>query len=576
MSTMECCSEKLANDGSVTAETVNLDAATTYALQHHETEPCLRAQEMDFGRVPLEMKIATTSFWSVLTALAVKNAVNRYSTLPSDIVGELTSLALHIRSINRSAIVGSTLRLIAHGSTIVLALLSYCPVGRLAFGRPLRRMYVRLAAKLRAKDTSQLMVVVSSLVKLVTSRQGILGLINVLVLPSLIKVLSSARFPGAGALRNIVSGLQLLLTTTSATALLTAVCPSHIVPSNPWRDEPDFELAEPELAETGKIGVLVCNLGTTPTPKPNDVAAFLREFLSDPRVVEIYPSVWQTVLYGLIVPIRKYTSGQLYARLFATVASTQGESPLLYYTRRFADRIGLVLGDRYQVAIGMRYGEPSIRHGLDHLKAKGCQKIIALPEYPQYSSTTTASIYDELFAQLSRYRNVPTLRVVPPYYEHPAYISSLADVARAYLKDKPPVEKYIISFHGIPERYHLRGDPYPWHCERTASALARAMEWPADQWVMTYQSVFGKDPWLRPATDDTVESLAQQGLKRIAIICPGFLTDCLETVDENGTENADLFVENGGESVELIPCLNDEQVWCSKAAEIIAQEAQGW
>jgi ferrochelatase len=237
-----------------------------------------------------------------------------------------------------------------------------------------------------------------------------------------------------------------------------------------------------------------------------------------------------------------------------------------------------------------------MRQGLDDLKAAGCQKvatcpsslvnpsqplssfqILVVPEYPQYSSTTSASIYDELFAQLRQYRNVPTIRIATPYYDHPAYIASLAAVTKTYLADKPTVEKHIISFHGIPERYHLQGDPYPWHCEQTALALAEAMGWRDSEWVLTYQSVFGKDPWLRPATDDTVASLAKQGrgssfhliklsphlglgLKRVSIVCPGFLTDCLETVDENGTENADVFKEHGGEEVVLVPCLNDEPV----------------
>eukprot|EP00045_Choanoeca_perplexa_P011206 m.117648 g.117648 ORF g.117648 m.117648 type:complete len:577 (+) comp15548_c0_seq3:939-2669(+) len=575
MSNLDLQPSRLPEDGSVSATHVNLEEASQRALALHETEPCLRAQEMDSGQVPAPMKAASAAFWGILTAIAAKDLVTRYRSLPADLLAALTNVGVTAFTGDRTAIVASIVQVMSLSSTIVLALLSYCPVGRLAFGRPLRRAAVRLAHKLQRADATKLATIVATLRKLIRSPQGALGLVNALILPALERTVASATFPLAGVLRNVLAGLRLMLTTVSGVALATALHPGHLIPSNPWRPEPSFAQAQPPLVGN-PVGVLICNLGTTVSPKPKDVASFLKEFLSDPRVVEIYPVVWQSVLNGLIIPLRKYTSGRLYARLFNSVPSTQGESPLTYYTRRFADRLGQELGSQYMVTIGMRYGEPSMRQGLDELKAAGCQKILVVPEYPQYSSTTSASIYDELFAQLRRYRNVPTVRIATPYYDHPAYIASLASVTKSYLADQAPVEKYIISFHGIPERYHLQGDPYPWHCEQTALALAEAMGWGDSDWVLTYQSVFGKDPWLRPATDTTVEALADQGLKRIAILCPGFLTDCLETVDENGTENADVFKEHGGEEVVLVPCLNDEPVWCANAAKIVLQETQGW
>ena len=257
------------------------------------------------------------------------------------------------------------------------------------------------------------------------------------------------------------------------------------------------------------------------------------------------------------MPIRKYSSGQLYKRLFAT-AGLGTESPLIYHTRRFSQSAQEHLGPQFVVEFGMRYvlhqcthinthththtdtnthtrththththttktnthtrihawfryGEPSMARALEALKRRGCERVIVLPDYPQYSGTTTASIYDEIFATAAQYRFVPTLRIVPPFYAHPAYIRALVHTASAFLEAHSGIEKYIVSFHGIPERYHLRGDPYPWHCEATARALAQGMNWAEDEWLLSYQSVFGKDPWLLPATDETVERLGKQG-----------------------------------------------------------------
>jgi hypothetical protein len=308
---------------------------------------------MDCGIVPFAMTAASASFWGVLTAIAAKDMVKRYHKLPSSLVTALISLSTSALHGDRTAIVASIVNVLTLSSTVLLALLSYCPVGRLAFGRPLRRAAVRLAHKLQQAEASTLTTIVTTLRKLLRSPQGALGLINVLLLPVLERTVASATFPMAGLLRNVLAGLRLTLATVSGVAFATSMHPGHLVPSNPWRAEPSFALAQPPLVGD-KVGVLICNLGTTVSPKPKDVALFLKEFLSDPRVVEIYPAVWQTVLNGLIIPLRKYTSGRLYARLFATVASSQGESPLTYYTRRFADRLGQELGSKYHVTIGMR------------------------------------------------------------------------------------------------------------------------------------------------------------------------------------------------------------------------------
>jgi ferrochelatase len=291
---------------------------------------------------------------------------------------------------------------------------------------------------------------------------------------------------------------------------------------------------------------------------------------------QILRPVWLSVLNLVILPARQFSSGSLYSRFTAGV-DTQGKPPLIFYTQKLAEKLQRELGGVFDVEIGMRYGKPSIVDAVGRLKARGCERVVLLTAYPQYSGTTTASIYDEAFTSLAAHRYVPALRVIQPYYAHPGYIAALADVTQRFLAQHPQgFDKILISFHGIPERYHLRGDPYPYHCEETANALAAALGLKDDAWMMTYQSVFGKDPWLLPATDETVEALGHAGAKRLAIVCPGFLSDCLETVDENGYENRKIFLESGGEELLVVPCLNDDDGWAREAATIVREEAVGW
>lgn len=552
--------ENWVEDGTLEASEAVLTAADEYALAHHRTAPCLRATELDHGTLLRPVRLASRAYWALATALAWHGLRDEPQRLME--LGATAYRALMIGAWDMAA--GAVLRL---GGTTLLLALGYCPLGRLAFARPLRRFYVRLSRQLETK-TCAIGQVFRSLAMSVISRQGLMSVSAATLLP----LLQAALPHGQG----LVWGLRLLLASMTTTAFITVLWPSHIVPGNPFRPEPHFALAHPRHPAGQRIGVLVAHLGTTTSPAPRDVGRFLSEFLSDRRVVEINPWVWRSILNGLIVPLRKYSSGRLYQRLFDTVTEANGASPLLHYTTRFANNLQAALGDRFAVAVGMRYGEPSLASALHELKAAGCQQIVLLPKNPQYSSTTTGSIYDAVFAELQRERNVPTLRVVRPYFEHPQYIESLARVTRAFLDRHEPVDKVIMSFHSIPERYYLSGDPYPYHCEATAAALAAALQLKPEQWVLTYQSVFGKDPWLRPATDATVAWLAQTGVQRVAVVCPGFLTDCLESVDENGTENRNIFLEHGGQDLLLVPCLNDEQGWCAGAAQLVREEAAGW
>jgi protoporphyrin/coproporphyrin ferrochelatase len=324
-----------------------------------------------------------------------------------------------------------------------------------------------------------------------------------------------------------------------------------------------------------KIGILLAQLGTPDEPTTPAVRRYLREFLSDRRVVDLNPALWWAVLNGVILRTRPAQSAALYRKVW-----TPEGSPLLVITKAQAAGLQRALdtgGAEVRVEVAMRYGNPSTASAVDALTAWGAERILLFPMYPQYSAATTGSTYDALFAALPRRRFVPALRVVAPYFDHAAYVAALAEGARETLSSlASPPEKIILSFHGIPQRYADLGDPYPAHCFATARALAEAMGWSDDDYLVTFQSRFGREPWLQPYTDETFARLGREGLRSIAVICPGFTTDCLETIDEIGSLGQEQFAEAGGGTLHLVPCLNDSSRWIDALASIARDELQGW
>ncbi|MDX2076680.1 MAG: ferrochelatase [bacterium] len=323
---------------------------------------------------------------------------------------------------------------------------------------------------------------------------------------------------------------------------------------------------------SSKIGVVLGQLGTPDAPTAKALRPYLRQFLSDRRVIDYSPFLWQPLLRGIILRTRPQKSAKLYARIWL-----EGGSPLLVYSQQQVVALQACLGDSFRVILGMRYGNPSIPSAIATLEAEGIDCIVVLPMFPQFSCTTTASIYDAVYGAVmgklsDRKRFMPTIRMIPPYYDHPAYIHALkthltAQIAQA---DTPP-DKIIISFHGIPNRYIRTGDPYRAHCERTAQLLAEAMAWDSDQWQIAFQSQFGPEKWLEPYTDKVLEGLHHAGIKHPMIFSPGFVTDCLETLDELGNEGREQFAEGGGnpDHFRFIPCLNLNPAWIEAMGQLI-------
>lgn len=330
-------------------------------------------------------------------------------------------------------------------------------------------------------------------------------------------------------------------------------------------------------SRSNKIGVLVAQLGTPDAPTPGSLRAYLRQFLSDRRVIDYPPPVWQPILRGVILNVRPRKSARLYRKIWLDEGA-----PLLVYSQRQVDGLQSRLGNDYRVVLGMTYGNPSIKHALRQLEADDIHRILVFSMYPQYSSTTTASVYDAVFkaaAGLPREnkRFIPTLRFVPPFYEHPGYIAALKD--QITLHDWGQMPKTVLfSFHGIPARYAQTGDPYPHQCQITAERLAGALQLAEGQWLLSYQSRFGPEAWLKPATSDVLKDLAASDRPRVLVASPGFVADCLETLHELGHEGAKLFEDSGGqpENYRVTPCLNDNPVWLDAMADIVRQESAGW
>jgi ferrochelatase len=323
-----------------------------------------------------------------------------------------------------------------------------------------------------------------------------------------------------------------------------------------------------------KIGILLVNLGTPRAPDKASVRTYLNEFLSDTRVVERPPILWQPILKGIILNTRPKKSAEAYQSVW-----TDEGSPLLVISKKQRKALQEALDPdvaQYKVVLAMRYGSPSIRHSLFVLRKFNARRILVLPLYPQYSATTTASIFDEVTAQLRNWRWLPEMRFINSYADDPDYIRALAASVRQHWEAHGRAQKLLFSFHGIPQDYVDKGDPYAAECHRTIHALTTELGMSPDEWVNSFQSRLGPTQWLQPYTDETVKKLAQEGVESIDVICPGFSTDCLETIEEIGMENREYFLEAGGKAFNYIPALNDNPEHIQLMKNLILRHTQGW
>lgn len=302
-----------------------------------------------------------------------------------------------------------------------------------------------------------------------------------------------------------------------------------------------------------KTGVLLANLGSPTAPTPSAVRTFLKDFLSDPRVVNIPRPVWWLILNLFVLPFRPKRSAKAYQKIW-----TEQGSPLIYLTLRLSEKIAEKLSPKgIKVFCAMRYGKPSIAGQLRLFKQEGIENIIVLPLYPQYSSTTTASIYDDVVKELNQWRHLPSLQFISDYYRHDSYIDATAEAINGFWQENGRNELLVMSFHGLPELLTKLGDPYYYQCQETAKRIAEKLGLNEKQWLLVFQSRFGKAEWLKPYCADTLEKLPGQGVKTVDLVCPGFAVDCLETLEEIAMENKSVFLEAGGSDYRYIPCLND-------------------
>lgn len=340
--------------------------------------------------------------------------------------------------------------------------------------------------------------------------------------------------------------------------------------------EPVLPLGHPTIP-VERVGVLLINLGTPDATDFWSVRRYLREFLSDRRVIEVNPLLWQLILNGIILNIRPRISGRAYKEIWD---KERDESPLRTHTRDQAENLGQRLtsaGLDLDVDWAMRYGTPSIAEKLEAMRARGCRRILLLALYPQYSATTTATAYDKAFAALAKMRWQPAVRSTPAYPDEPAYIEALAASVRTHLEglDWEP-ELLLTSFHGLPRRYFEAGDPYYCHCSLTSRLLGEALGWPAERVRLAFQSRVGREEWLRPYMDETVSALPKDGVKRVAVISPGFVSDCIETLEEVAIGLRDSFHAAGGEKFAYIPCLNADPPGIDVLETLVSRELAGW
>jgi protoporphyrin/coproporphyrin ferrochelatase len=325
-----------------------------------------------------------------------------------------------------------------------------------------------------------------------------------------------------------------------------------------------------------RVGVLLVNLGTPDTADTQGVRVYLKEFLSDPRVIENQRLLWKLALNGIILRTRPRRKARDYRKIWNL---EKNESPLKTITRAQAEKLAADISDRDHVVVdwAMRYGNPSIASRINALTAQGCERLLVMPLYPQYSAATSATVCDEVFRVLADMRAQPTLRVTPPYYDDPSYIEALAVSIETHLKGLSfQPEVIVASFHGMPQKYVDKGDPYQRQCTATTEALRKRLGLDSSKLLLTFQSRFGFDQWLQPYTDKTMEKLAKDGVRRVAVVTPGFSADCLETLEEIAQENAEIFQHHGGEQFSFIPCLNDSEGGMDLIRQLVLRELQGW
>ena len=339
----------------------------------------------------------------------------------------------------------------------------------------------------------------------------------------------------------------------------------------------DAAASRESAAPGGRIGVLLVNLGTPDATDAASVRRYLKEFLSDARVIENQGPIWKFVLNVIILNKRPKAKGLDYEKIWNR---ERNESPLKTITRSQAARLRVTtdaIDPTIMVDWGMRYGNPSLDSRIEALAKAGCERILLVPLYPQYAAATSATVCDAAFATLQRLRDQPVLRVVPPYYDDKVYIDALASSIEAELKRLPfKPDLVLASFHGIPKSYVDDGDPYPTHCHETVRLLRARLGLDETKLMLTFQSRFGRAEWLQPYTDMTVQALAQRGVKNLAAVMPGFSADCLETLEEIAVENAHIFKANGGENFAAIPCLNDSEAGMAVISHLVRRELQGW
>jgi ferrochelatase len=326
----------------------------------------------------------------------------------------------------------------------------------------------------------------------------------------------------------------------------------------------------------GKIGVLIMNLGTPEATSYWPMRRYLKEFLSDPRVIETNRALWWVILNGIVLTTRPKKSGHAYDQIWNKELD---ESPLKTITRSQASQLADMFKSNPNIVVdwAMRYGLPPVKERIEHLQAQGCERIVLFPLYPQYSATTTATALDKAYEALMKMRWQPAVRTVPPYHDDPVYIEALAESVKAHLKtiDYKP-EVIVASFHGLPKDYLMKGDPYHCHCHKTARLLRERLGMNEKELVITFQSRFGRAEWLKPYTDETVERLASEGVKNMVVITPGFSADCVETLEEIAIGVRETFEENGGENFSVVPCLNDSKSSVKMLKHLIDRELRGW
>ena len=331
----------------------------------------------------------------------------------------------------------------------------------------------------------------------------------------------------------------------------------------------------PQWPRHAKTGILLVNLGTPDGTDTPSMRRYLKEFLSDRRVVEVPRLLWWLILNLIILNIRPRKSGDAYASIWL---DDEDGSPLRKYTRLQAEHMTKVIGERDDVMVdyAMRYGNPSIVSRLDMMQKAGCNRFVIVPLYPQYAASTTATVNDEVFKWALKQRWMPAIRTAPPWHDHPVYIKALADSFRDFQAEHGSPDMLQLSFHGIPQRYFAQGDPYHCHCMKTARLVREELDWPKEKFMVSFQSRFGREPWLQPYTDETLERFGHEKVGHLALMAPGFVADCLETLEELAIEGQEEFHEAGGGRFDYLPCLNDSAYGMKVIEQIVRENISGW